>query len=66
MMKTIAIWNCNTNKDALADVLEESDKRLRVVLKDTTATLDLHRTDVRYPYIGHAFGMEFETFGDEE
>ena len=35
-----------------ADVLTKSDKHLRVALVNTTITLDLHRTDVREPYIG--------------
>lgn len=42
-----------------ADVLSKSDKHIRVVLKNTTVTLDLHRTDVRQPYIGRLSGLEF-------
>ena len=43
-----------------ADVLSKSDKHIRVVLKNTTVTLDLHRTDVRQPYIGRLSGLEFK------
>ena len=43
-----------------ADVLSKSDKHLRVVLVNTTLTLDLHRTDVRKPYRGRLSGLEFE------
>ena len=42
-----------------ADVLSKSDKHMRVVLVNTTLTLDLHRTDVRQPYIGRLSSLEF-------
>ena len=42
-----------------ADVLSKSDKHLRVALVNTTVTLDLHRTDVREPYIGRLSSLEF-------
>ena len=42
-----------------AEVLSKSDKHMRVVLKNTTVTLDLHRTDVRQPYIGRLSSLEF-------
>ena len=43
-----------------ADVLSKSDKHMRVVLVNTTVTLDLHRTDVRDPYRGRLSSLEFE------
>ena len=43
-----------------ADVLSKSDKHMRVVLKNSTVTLDLHRTDVRDPYRGRLNSLEFE------
>jgi len=43
-----------------ADVLSKSDKHMRVVLKNTTVTLELHRTDVREPYIGRLNSLEFK------
>ena len=42
-----------------ADVLSKSDKHLRVALVNTTLTLDLHRTDLRKPYIGRLNSLEF-------
>ena len=42
-----------------AYVLSKSDKHLRVALVNTTVTLDLHRTDVREPYIGRLSSLEF-------
>ena len=43
-----------------ADVLSKSDKHMRVALVNTTVTLDLHRTDVRQPYIGRLSGLDFK------
>ena len=43
-----------------ADVLSKSDKHMRVVLKNTTVTLELHRTDVRQPYVGRLNSLEFK------
>ena len=43
-----------------ADVLSKSDKHLRVALVNTTVTLELHRTDLRQPYIGRLSGLEFK------
>ena len=43
-----------------ADVLSKSDKHLRVALVNTTVTLELHRTDVRQPYIGRLNSLEFK------
>ena len=43
-----------------ADVLSKSDKHMRVVLENTTVTLELHRTDVRQPYIGRLSRLEFK------
>ena len=42
-----------------ADVLSKSDKHMRVALVNTTVTLELHRTDVRQPYIGRLYSLEF-------
>ena len=42
------------------DVLSKSDKHMRVVLKNSTVTLDLHRTDVREPYRGRLSSLEFK------
>ena len=36
------------------------DKHIRVALAETTIIIDLHRTDLRRPYIGRLSGLEFE------
>lgn len=65
-MEKVSVYCINTEKDLVAEVLERSDKRLRVVFVDTTLTLTLSRKDTRGPYIGTSAGLEFETFGTEE
>lgn len=60
------VYCVDTEKDAVADVLEQNDKRIKVALVDTDITIVLTREDVRYAYIGFAHGLEFETFGDME
>jgi len=59
----ISIYCIDTEKDAIGEILEKSDKRIKVVLEGTTLTITLTRSDLRRPYIGHAAEMEFETFG---
>lgn len=65
-MEKISVYCVNTEKDLIAEVLERSDKHLKVVFVDTTLTLTLERKDTRFPYIGFKAGMEFESFGELE
>lgn len=62
-MEKVKITNTNTGKTVSADVLNRSDKSLRVVLQGTMITLNLTRSDLRRPYIGHMNGMEFSSAG---
>ena len=59
-MKQITITSINSAVSKRADVLSKSDKHIKVVLAETTITIDLHRTDLRKPYIGRLSGLEFE------
>ena len=59
-MKQIVITCIDSSVSKRADVLSKSDKHMRVVLINTTVTLDLHRTDVRDPYRGRLSSLEFE------
>jgi hypothetical protein len=63
-MEKCSIYCVNTEKDAVADILSKSDKRLKVVIEGTDLTIILQRNDVRSPYIGYEQGLEFESFGD--
>jgi hypothetical protein len=65
-MRQCTLYCVDTEKDVTADVLEETDRRLKVAIVGTDITIVLSRTDIRYPYIGHAHNMEFETFGELE
>lgn len=66
MLAKCDIYCVSTEKDAIADILEISDKRIKVVLVGTDMTITLSRSVTTQPYIGYLHGMEFETFGDTE
>ena len=59
-MEQIIITSINSAVSKRADVLSKSDKHIKVVLAETTISIDLHRTDLRKPYIGQLSGLEFE------
>ena len=59
-MEQIIITSINSAVSKRADVLSKSDKHIKVVLAETTIPIDLHRTDLRKPYIGQLSGLEFE------
>ena len=59
-MKQIVITCIDSSVSKRADVLSKSDKHIKVVLAETTISLNLHRTDLRKPYIGRLSGLEFE------
>ena len=65
-MEQCSVYCVDTEKDAVADILEQNDKRIKVALVGTTMTIIMNRQDTRSPYIGYAHGMEFETFGELE
>jgi len=65
-MEQCSVYCVNTETDALADILERTDKRIKVALVDTDITITLTRSDTRSPYIGFVGNMEFETFGELE
>ena len=59
-MEQITITSINSAVQKRADVLSKSDKHIRVALAETTIIIDLHRTDLRRPYIGRLSGLDFE------
>jgi hypothetical protein len=65
-MKQCNIYCVNTEKDAIADILECNDKRIKVALAGTDMTIILTRQVTTQPYIGFLTGLEFETFGEME
>ena len=42
-----------------ADVLSQNDKYMKVVVEGTQIAIELYRSDVNKPYIGHTAGLEF-------
>lgn len=62
-MDKVKVTNINNGRTVDADVIQRSDKRLRVALTGTNITINLTREDVRKPFIGRANGLEFSSMG---
>lgn len=62
-MEKCKVTNLANGKTVDADIIQRSDKRLRVALSGTNITLNLTREDVRKPYIGKTNGLEFSSMG---
>lgn len=59
-MKFAKVFRADVPDKAIdMEVLEKSDKRLKVILPEIKETLLLSRTDVNAPYVGHKYNMEF-------
>ena len=58
-MEKIQIRCTENGKIKNADVLSRNDKYLKVVVEETTIAIELFRSDVNKPYIGHKSGLEF-------
>jgi len=67
-MERISVYCIDNEKDKIAEILERSLTRLKVVIEGTTLTIVLTRTAQEAahgrPYIGRAANMEFESFGE--
>jgi hypothetical protein len=62
-MDKVKVTNISNGRTVEADVIQRSDKRLRVALVGTNITINLMRDDTRKPYIGKANGLEFSSMG---
>jgi hypothetical protein len=58
-MEQIEITCIDNGKTKTADVLNRTDKYMKVALDGTTMTIELVRTDLNRPYIGTKAGLEF-------
>ena len=58
-METIVITCTNNGQTKTAEVMQQNDKFIKVVLEGTQITLELFRQDVNKPYVGHTAGLEF-------
>ena len=59
-MEVIDIVCKNNGKTKTAEVLNQNDKYMKVVLEGTQITLELFRESVNKPYVGHTAGLEFK------
>ncbi len=62
-MDRVKVVNTNNGRTVEADVLQRSDKRLRVALVGTAITLTMTRDDIRRPFVGSMNGLEFTSVG---
>ena len=58
-MDQVEITCTENGKTKMAEILSKNDKYMKVVFEETTITLELFRTDVNRPYVGHKSGLEF-------
>ena len=58
-METIEITCTNNGKTKTAEVLQQNDKYMKVVVEGTQIAIEMFRQDVNKPYIGHTGGLEF-------
>ncbi len=58
-MEQIEIIYTDNGKTKNAEVLNKSDKYMKVVVEGTQIAIELYRSDVNKPYIGHTAGLEF-------
>ena len=59
-MESIEITCTNNGKTKTAEVLNKSDKYMKVVVEGTQIAIEMFRQDVNKSYIGHTAGLEFE------
>ena len=59
-MEKITITCTNNGKTKEAEVLNQNDKYVKVVLSGTQLFIELYRDDVNIPYTGRTAGLQFE------
>ena len=59
-METIEITCTNNGKTKTAEVLQQTDKYIKVVVEGTQIAIEMFREDVNKSYTGHTAGLEFE------
>jgi hypothetical protein len=59
-MEIIEITCTNNGKTKTAEVLNQNDKYIKVVLEGTQISIEMFRDTVNKPYTGHTAGLEFE------
>tara|TARA_Y100000817_G_C16832736_1_gene534263 strand:- start:482 stop:676 length:195 start_codon:yes stop_codon:yes gene_type:complete len=59
-MKQIEIQCTNNGKTKMAEVINENDKYIKVVIEGTQISIEMFRDTVNMPYTGRTAGLEFE------
>ena len=59
-MEKIEITCTKNGKTKMADVMQQTDKYMKVALEGTQIVIELFREDLNTPYTGHTAGLEFE------
>lgn len=62
-LPTCLVSSTTNSTKVQADILEKSDKRIKVALQGTNITLVMTRSDPRRHYVGSMAGVEFSTAG---
>jgi len=59
-METIKITCIDNERVKEEEILSKTDKHMKVDIKNTTMTIELHRSDLNKPYVGYKAGLEFQ------
>ena len=59
-METIEITCTNNGKTKDAEVMQQTDKYMKVIVEGTQIFIEMFREDLNTPYTGHTAGLEFE------
>jgi len=59
-MSLIQITCTHSDRTKEAEVLERTDKYMKVLVPGTQLFIEMFRDDVNIPYTGHTAGLEFE------
>lgn len=64
-MDRVEITCVDNGKTKMVEVLSKTDKYMKVVIEETTMTIELTRKDLNKPYIGNKAGLDF-TYDDHK
>ena len=60
METVIEIVCTNNGKTKTAEVMQQTDKYMKVIVEGTQIFIEMFREDLNTPYTGHTAGLEFE------
>jgi|TARA_B100000035_G_C20829875_1_gene478187 hypothetical protein len=59
-MEKIEVVCTNNGKTKFAEILNQNDKYIKVILEGTQISIEMFRDTVNTPYTGRTAGLEFE------